>query len=125
MVSSAVSVFKRKEDTNFFGRRIAQEAVQKASAILMLYLGLFLSGGTAISVIEGLPFKECLFEAASAIGTVGLSMGITTQLGTSSRIILMLLMFFGRVGGLTLIFAAFNSSANNSAKLPLEKISIG
>lgn len=125
MVSSAISVFKRKEDTNFFGRRIAQEAVQKASAILMLYLGLFLSGGTAISVIEGLPFKECLFEAASAIGTVGLSMGITTQLGTSSRIILMLLMFFGRVGGLTLIFAAFNSSANNSAKLPLEKISIG
>ena len=52
----------------------------------------------------------CLFETVSAIGTVGLSLGLTPSLGLISHIILILLMFFGRVGGLTLLFAAINSN---------------
>ena len=67
----------------------------------------------------------CLFEAASAIGTVGLSLGITASLGTLSRLILILLMFFGRVGGLTLIFAALAGTRRNVSRLPLEKITVG
>ena len=50
----------------------------------------------------------CLFETASAVGTVGLSLGITPELNLLSRVVLILLMFFGRVGGLTLIFAALS-----------------
>ena len=56
--------------------------------------------------MENLPLMTCLFETASAVGTVGLSLGITPNLGTGSRLILIVLMFLGRVGSLTLIYAA-------------------
>ena len=67
----------------------------------------------------------CLFETASAIGTVGLSLGITPDLGSVSRLILILLMFLGRVGGLTLLFAAFSDRTRNVARLPKERITVG
>ena len=91
----------------------------------MLYIVLFLTGGLVISWIENLPVLTCLFEAASAIGTVGLTLGITPSLGTASRIILVLLMFFGRVGGLTLIFATASGKKPYAAMLPKEKITVG
>ena len=78
-----------------------------------------------LSLAEGLPLLPCLFETASAIGTVGLSLGITPGLGTISRLLLIVLMFFGRVGGLTLIFAALSGTKKNAARLPQEKITVG
>ena len=89
-----------------------------------LYIIFFFIGGIAISSIEHLPLLDCLFETASAVGTVGLTLGITPTLGISSQLILILLMFFGRVGGLTLIYAAI-SVKQNGVKLPLEKITVG
>lgn len=87
------------------------------------------AGGSAvrdiISVSEGLPMLTCLFETASAVGTVGLSLGITPELNLLSRSVLILLMFFGRVGGLTLIFAALSSAQKKVSKLPKEKITVG
>ena len=68
---------------------------------MILYLFLALAGAFVISAAEGLPFEACIFETASAIGTVGLSMGITQGLGLISRAVLVGLMFFGRVGGPT------------------------
>ena len=67
----------------------------------------------------------CLFETASAVGTVGLSLGITPELNLLSRSVLILLMFLGRVGGLTLIFAALSSTQKKVSKLPKEKITVG
>ena len=90
-----------------------------------MYLVLFATGGIAISIAEKIPLLTCLFETGSAVGTVGLTLGITTTLSLFSKIILMFLMFFGRVGGLTLIYAAVSTSENNKIKLPLEKISVG
>ena len=91
----------------------------------MMYLVLFLTGGMIISTIEGLPMVESLFETASAIGTVGLSLGVTPGLGWVSHVILMGLMFFGRVGGLTLIYAAISHGHVTGAKLPQERITVG
>ena len=125
LIANAVTVFRRKEDAHFFGRRLESGAVRNASTILLLYLVLFVSGGIVISIAEGLPVGACLFEAASAIGTVGLSMGITPALGAVSRIVLILLMFFGRVGGLTLIYAALSGTKRVSYKLPQERITVG
>lgn len=125
LISSALGVFRSKKDTRMFGRRIENETVSKASALLLMYLFLFLTGGFAISLFEGLPISDCLFEAASAIGTVGLSTGITPTLGTASRVVLMCLMFFGRVGGLTFVFAAFTPKREDLSRLPPEKINIG
>ena len=77
-----------------------------------------------ISRLENLPILTCLFETASAVGTVGLTLGITTGLHTVSRIILMFLMYSGRVGGLTLIYATI-ANAPNAGRNPMEKINIG
>lgn len=119
------AVFRRKEDTECFGRRIEESTVKYAATILLMYLTLFLAGGIMISCIEELPMGICLFETASAIGTVGLTLGITPQLGMISRLILIILMFLGRVGGLTLVFAAFSDKERNRSKLPKEKITVG
>lgn len=125
LVSSALSVFSKKEHTHFFKRRIAEDTVKNAATIFLMYLVLFAGGGMIISRVESLPLLTCLFETASAIGTVGLSLGITAQLSIISRLILILLMFFGRVGGLTLIFAALSQKATKSSKYPQEKITVG
>ena len=125
LVSTVFSVFKRKEHTVFFGRRIHDDAVKSASTLLVMYLFLFLVSGTIISKIEGLPLMSCLFETASAVGTVGVTVGITPELGIISRMILIALMFLGRVGGLTLIYAATSGRKSVSSKLPQEKITIG
>ena len=125
LLATALSTFLRKEHTQFFGRRIDDSVVKNAAAILLMYLVLFLAGGLMISIAEDLPMLACLFEAASAVGTVGLSLGLTPGLGLPSRFILILLMFFGRVGGLTLIYAALSGTRRGTAQLPKEKITVG
>ena len=124
LLASAVAVFKRDGDAHLLGRRIEDGAIRQAGAILIMYMVLFLTGGMIISRVEGLPILTCLFETGSAIGTVGLTLGITPSLSLISRTILGLLMFFGRVGGLTLIFATF-SGRRQGARLPMEKITVG
>lgn len=124
LVFSMMSVFSRKKEVRIGNRSINDENVKTAAAIFMMYITLFFVGGIAISIGDGIPLQKCLFETASAIGTVGLSTGITTSLSAFSRVIIILLMYIGRVGGLTVIFAAAKSSSVNS-KLPLEKITVG
>lgn len=68
---------------------------------------------------------DCFYETASAIGTVGLTLGITPDLTGMSKIILILLMYFGRVGGLTLIFAAVNNNSKKYVKFPQENVNVG
>ena len=125
LIFSAISVFRKKEDIECFDRRISESTVKTAAAILLMYLVLFIISGLVISSIENISIGECLYETASAIGTVGLTLGITPGLSHISRIILIVLMFFGRVGGLTVIFAALSSSQTNLSKKPLEKITVG
>ena len=125
MLLTARAVFRRREDVSCYGRRIGMDIVKNAVAILTMYLMLFATGGIVISMVEGLPLLTCLFETASALGTVGLSLGITTQIGTVSRGILIILMFLGRVGGLTLIYAAQSSNKSFWNTLPLEKLTVG
>lgn len=125
LLASALAVFRRRENPHFFNRRVPNETVAQAATIMMMYMVLFLTGGLVISRLENLPVLTCLFETASAIGTVGLSLGITPQLGWISHLILIGLMFFGRVGGLTLIFAALSNRQGNVARLPKERITVG
>lgn len=125
LLSTAAAVFRRREHTQFFGRRIGEDTVRNAATILTMYLTLFLGGGLIISRVEHLPLLTCLFETASAAGTVGLTLGITPGLGHISQFILILLMYFGRVGALTLVFAALSSKQGNTARLPQEKMTVG
>lgn len=124
LFASAAAVFRRKQHAQLHGRRIEDETVKIASAVFFMYLTLFSVSAMVISLVDRLPLLTCLFETASAIATVGVTMGITPALSLASKIILMCLMFFGRVGGLTLIYAALSKHANVS-RLPSEKIMVG
>ena len=125
LAANVAAVFKKREDAELFGRRIKPSALRMAGALFTMYITLFLAGGAAISYIEGLPMGECLFETASALGTVGLTLGITPGLGAASRGILMALMFLGRVGALTFVYAFLSSNGRSNSKLPLETIIVG
>ena len=125
LLGSALSVFRRKNSASLFKRRIDDSTVKSAAAIFVMYVTLFLGGSISISLIENLPILTCMFEAGSAVATVGLTMGITPSLSLASHIILMVLMFLGRVGGLTLIYAAFSAPEQNLSQLPQEKITVG
>lgn len=122
---NSIAAFRRKPEATCLGRRIENGAVRTAATIATMYIVMFITGGIIISVVEGLPILTCMFETASAIGTVGLTLGITTSLSTVSRLILIFLMYLGRVGGLTIIFATVKSTHNGNGKYPLEKITIG
>ena len=125
LVANAAATFRRRESAQFFGRRVDCGAVKTAATILMMYLALFFGGAAFISVYENLPLSACLYETASAVGTVGLTLGITPQLRIPSQIVLITLMYLGRVGGLTLIYAALSGKKATVAKLPQEQITIG
>ena len=124
LLANMWATFRRREDAEFFGRRIDGSAVKNAATIAGMYLTLFFLGAFVIATAEQLPMSVCLYETASAVATVGLTLGITPQLGILSQGVLIALMFLGRVGGLTLIYAAFGSSPAHS-RLPQEKIAIG
>lgn len=125
LIANTLACFRRKEDAQMFGRRIETSIIKNAATIFMMYIVLFFGGAIVISTVEDLSFSTCLFETASAIGTVGLTLGITPELGVISQTILMILMFLGRVGGLTLIYAALSGSGKKISKLPQEKMTVG
>ena len=125
LLANAAATFRQCENAQLFGRRIDCSTIKTASTILTMYLTLFFGGAVFISTYENLPLVSCLFETASAVGTVGLTLGITPQLHIPSQIVLITLMYLGRVGGLTLIYAALSGEKTFNARLPLEKITIG
>ena len=125
LILNAIATFRSQENAGAFGRRLEYHVIKNAATIAMLYFALFFGGGIAISVYEGLPLLNCLYEAASAVGTVGLTLGITPELHIFSQVVLIILMYLGRVGGLTLIYAVFSGRNKGNAKLPLEKITVG
>ena len=125
LLANAAATFRQCENAQLFGRRIDYSTIKTATTILTMYLTLFFGGAVFISTYENLPLVSCLFETASAVGTVGLTLGITPQLHIPSQIVLITLMYLGRVGGLTLIYAALSGEKTINARLPLEKITTG
>lgn len=125
LILNAFACFRKKEDVCAFGRRIDDSVIKNAATIVMMYITLFFIGGVAICTIEKLPLVASLFETASAIGTVGLTLGLTPKLSLASQIILIVLMYLGRVGGLTLIYATLSGKKQINAKMPLDKITVG
>ena len=125
LILNAFATFGREAETEVFGRRFDNTVVKNAATIAILYFFLFFTGGIAISQIEHVALSDCLFETASAVGTAGLTLGITTKIGLVSHLILVALMYLGRVGGLTLIYAAISVKIQSGAKRPLDKITVG
>jgi trk system potassium uptake protein TrkH len=125
LFANTIAVFGKKKNAKFFNRRIDDAVVKNASTVFFMYFSLSVASAIAISLIEGLPMEKCLFETISAIATVGLTLGITPGLNAISHFILIGLMFFGRVGGLTIIYAAFSPKDTDMMKYPAGNITVG
>lgn len=125
MVLSIVTELRNKKDIECFKRRIDQKTVMHAYSILTMYLFFFFSAAVTISALDDISVGTSIFETASAIGTVGLSFGITPTLSTFSHMVLVLLMYMGRVGGLTILVAFAKPYPNTTSQMPLENITVG
>lgn len=108
-----------------FNREVYDSDLLKAVAVMMMAIALIFTSVLIISIIEPFTIHQILFEVTSAFGTVGLSLGITGKLGIASKIILMVLMFIGRVGVLTFLFTFRKEGHTNSIRYPKERIIIG
>lgn len=121
-----LSYVKGTEDMNAFRRRLEGGVLKRAGCGAALYLLLSVTGVFAILAAQGLSIRDVAFEVLSAIGTVGLSTGITRELNAFSRLVLILLMYSGRVGGLTLAMALMaRKNKKSNLRNPEERIIIG
>ncbi|MBE6552618.1 MAG: Trk family potassium uptake protein [Ruminococcaceae bacterium] len=125
LVLSISSVLKNREAPECFGRRLELNALKKAAAILIVYVALVITGIVILCFMDDVTLKEAAFECVSATATVGLTLGITSSLSVISKITVILLMFFGRIGCLSMILALSKTYRPTSAQKPLEKIAIG
>ncbi len=125
----AMSTFngiRRRQSKGIFGRRLEKDAIHQANSVAFTNISLALFGIIAICAIQPeIPISDIIFEVASAIGTVGMTTGITRDLETASRIIIALLMFCGRVGSVSLAFALMEKRTAPPVKNPRERITIG
>lgn len=125
MISGVFTAFRQRKTIESFHRRVGDDANVQVISVIAMYILLFFMSGTLICAFDSVTVKEALFETASAIGTVGLTLGITPALSGASKLVLIALMFFGRVGGLTLLLAFRDQQGAVPSKYPVEKITIG
>ncbi|MFR1707564.1 MAG: TrkH family potassium uptake protein [Clostridium sp.] len=125
-----LSVINGREDTELFERKINKETIYKALAVVVIALALIFTTTILLSITErasGAPFEHYLFEATSAFGTVGVTLGLTQKLTTIGKVIVALTMYAGRVGPLTLVVAISirKSKRGRAIKYPEDKILVG
>ena len=122
---TSVAIFRNNSRTEAFGRTIPGEVIRNATTIAFMYISLCVLSGMFISLHEHLPLLTTCFETASAIATVGLTLGITPKLSPVSHMVLIFLMYIGRVGGLCLIYAVFPNINPNKGRLVEENVIVG
>ena len=125
LILTSVAIFRNNSRTEAFGRTIPGEVIRNATTIAFMYISLCVLSGMFISLHEHLPLLTTCFETASAIATVGLTLGITPKLSPVSHLLLIFLMYIGRVGGLCLIYAVFPNINPNKGRLVEENVIVG
>lgn len=121
----AFSYMRRDRSTSVFGRSLEEDALRKASAVFFTNLILTLGVIIVISSIQNLPMLDIMFESFSAIGTVGMSTGLTRELNDISRVLIIFLMYCGRVGSLSFANALAGKRKTAPVRDAVEKITIG
>ena len=125
LILHAISSMRGNAHTDALGRRISDDAVKKAVTVALTNLSLALIGAFIICAMQPLDLGDVLFETFSAIGTVGMTTGITRELTTVSRYIIIFLMYLGRVGSISFAAALIRKKAPPSISTPTEEIIIG
>ncbi|MCX5779494.1 MAG: TrkH family potassium uptake protein [Firmicutes bacterium] len=122
---AAISQLRGKKDNEIFGRRIPSEDMFQAMTIVLLFVFTLVTSTFLISLIHQADLVQIIFEVASALGTVGLSLGLTPQLESFEQLIIIATMFLGRVGPLTLGLALAYRRKQPDIHYPKGKIMIG
>ena len=126
MFMTILCVIKGREDTEIFKRRISKDNIYKALAIVVIGFSIVTVVTMLLSITDSSnSFENLLYEATSAFGTVGLTLGITTKLSSAGKIIVALTMYAGRVGPLTLALALSNKKSSRNIKYPEGKVLVG
>lgn len=125
LLIAAWSEIRGYPDAEFLGRRISNPVLRQALTILVLASAVIVTATLIIMPMVDLPYKDVLFEVISAFGTVGVSTGITQQLPTGAKLVIIALMFIGRVGVVTLAMGMAAMSYRASYHYPKEKPIVG
>ncbi len=120
-----VSMIQHRDGVNIYGRRLEDGMIEKAAIVFTLTLTMAVTASFLICAIDGLPLTDVLLETFSAVDTVGMSTGITRKTGACSRVILILLMYCGRIGSLSFALAFTDKKRRSSLRQPMERINIG
>ncbi len=125
----AISTFngiRRRQSKGIFGRRLEKDAIHQASSVAFTNFSLALLGIMLVCAVQpSFDISDVIFEVVSAIGTVGMTTGITRDLALASRFIIAFLMYCGRVGSVSFALALMEKKAAPPIKNPREKITIG
>lgn len=122
---SIFTTFFRKKNVEAFGRRMEENITRTASCVFMTYLLATSVSAVLISAVEDIPMLTALFEAVSAMATVGLSFGVTPSVSMFTKLLLAFLMICGRVGSITMLLAFSSEKRVISSRLPLDKVQVG
>jgi trk system potassium uptake protein TrkH len=124
IMASLIARLKSHKDVGLFNYRIEAEAVRRSFSTVTAYLGLVVLG-TIVLCVGGVNLEEAAFEVFSAIGTVGLSLGITPGLSFVSKLVIIFLMYAGRIGSLTVFMAFSKKDPAGMLKHPVGKVIVG
>ncbi len=122
--ASTVSIIRGDKDVIFARRRIENETVRRAFALVVICLFVAIFSGFVLFAIEDVSLEDAYFEVFSAFGTVGITAGITTSLSAASKLLLISLMFFGRIGIVSVMYAIMVRSNKDKAAINYSRINM-
>ena len=126
LICSAFATIRNKSNANLFGRRISEVAVKKAVAVVVTFLVICITSTLLLMATSNAPALDAAYEAVSATATVGLSRNLTATLNTFGKIIIIVTMYLGRVGPISLAVAlGSKNESQNVISDPTEDITIG
>jgi trk system potassium uptake protein TrkH len=126
LVCSAFATIRNKNSATLFGRRVSEESIKKAVAVVVMFLAICATATILLMATSNASAIDAVYEAVSATATVGLSRNLTATLNTVGKLIIIVTMYFGRVGPISLAVAfGSKNESQNVVSEPTEDISIG
>ena len=125
LVATVHSIIRSRRDTEMFGRRVSDDVIRRALSVFMVSFVVLIAAVTALAIVQPGDFMDCMYETVSAIATVGLSRDFTTELNLAGRIIIIVTMYIGRIGPISLALFFNSRRFVNLKTYPEEKVGIG
>lgn len=122
---AAMSIIKGTEEAEAFKRVIPLKTIRKALAVALVSLAVLLAGIVALSAVTGGNLVDVAFEVASAVGTVGLTRGFTSTMNIAGKLIIIVCMYLGRIGPISLAIAIQSKKKTGLASFPEEDVTVG